>query len=72
MGSVSYYMVGLNPNLIVFLKFLLVLVLFNLVAAGVCLCFATAFKSVGAGNLLASLIMLFAMLFGGFLLNKGE
>ncbi|RUS17489.1 hypothetical protein BC937DRAFT_89917 [Endogone sp. FLAS-F59071] len=70
MGSVSYYMVGLNPNLIVFLKFLLVLVLFNLVAAGVCLCFATAFKSVGAGNLLASLIMLFAMLFGGFLLNK--
>ncbi|KAI9492910.1 P-loop containing nucleoside triphosphate hydrolase protein [Zychaea mexicana] len=70
MGSLSYYMVGLNPALPVFGKFLLVLVLFNLAAAGVCLCFATAFKNVSAANLLASLVMLFSMLFGGFLLNK--
>ena len=72
MGSISYYMVGLNPALTVFGKFLLVLVLFNLAAAGLCLCFATAFKNVSAANLLASLVMLFSMLFGGFLLNKGN
>lgn len=72
MGSVNYYMIGLNPALPVFGKFLLVLVLFNLAAAGLCLCFATAFKNVSAANLLASLIMLFSMLFGGFLLNKGK
>ncbi|KAJ2956478.1 hypothetical protein NQZ79_g7657 [Umbelopsis isabellina] len=33
MGSVSYYMIGLNANIYVFMKFLMVLVLFNLVAA---------------------------------------
>lgn len=72
MGSVSYYMIGLNPALPVFGKFLLVLVLFNLSAAGLCLCFATAFKNLSAANLLASIVMLFSMLFGGFLLNKGK
>ncbi|KAF7729016.1 hypothetical protein EC973_005047 [Apophysomyces ossiformis] len=55
MGSVSYYMIGLNPAISVFGKFLLVLILFNLSAAGLCLCFATAFKSVSAANLLANL-----------------
>ncbi|KAI8369430.1 uncharacterized protein BYT42DRAFT_110213 [Radiomyces spectabilis] len=72
MGSVAYYMIGLNPALYVFGKFLLVLVLFNLAAAGLCLCFATAFKSISAANLLANLVILFSMLFGGFLLNKGR
>jgi drug/metabolite transporter (DMT)-like permease len=71
MGSVSYYMIGLNANIYVFMKFLMVLVL-NLVAAAVCLCFATAFKSVATANLLANLTILFSMLFGGFLLNKGK
>ncbi|KAI9311577.1 hypothetical protein BX666DRAFT_1996467 [Dichotomocladium elegans] len=70
MGAVSYYMIGLNPALAVFGRFLLVLVLFNLAAAGLCLCFATALKSVAVANLLTSLVMLFSMLFGGFLLNK--
>ncbi|KAG0190293.1 hypothetical protein DFQ28_002243 [Apophysomyces sp. BC1034] len=70
MGSVCYYMIGLNPSITVFGKFLLVLILFNLAAAGLCLCFATAFKSVSAANLLANLVILFSMLFGGFLLNK--
>ncbi|KAI8098616.1 uncharacterized protein BX664DRAFT_271326 [Halteromyces radiatus] len=70
MGAISYFMIGLNPTLSVFLKFLLVLVLFNLAAAGLCLCFATAFKNLSAANLLANLVMLFSMLFGGFLLNK--
>ncbi|KAI7893449.1 P-loop containing nucleoside triphosphate hydrolase protein [Mucor mucedo] len=70
MGSISYYMIGLNPSIHIFGKFLLVLVLFNLAAAGLCLCFATAFKNLSAANLLANLVILFSMLFGGFLLNK--
>ncbi|CAO3587711.1 unnamed protein product [Absidia cylindrospora] len=70
MGSVMYFMIGLNPTMSVFLKFLLVLVLFNLAAAGLCLCFACLCKSVSVANLLANLTMLFSMLFGGFLLNK--
>ncbi|KAI8387421.1 hypothetical protein BD560DRAFT_382445 [Blakeslea trispora] len=70
MGSISYYMIGLNAAFSVFAKFLLVLVLFNLSAAGLCLCFATAFKNISVANLLANLVILFSMLFGGFLLNK--
>ncbi|KAI8372254.1 P-loop containing nucleoside triphosphate hydrolase protein [Choanephora cucurbitarum] len=70
MGSISYYMIGLNASFSVFAKFLLVLVLFNLSAAGLCLCFATAFKNISVANLLANLVILFSMLFGGFLLNK--
>ncbi|ORX58024.1 hypothetical protein DM01DRAFT_351938 [Hesseltinella vesiculosa] len=70
MGSVAYYMIGLNAQSVVFAKFLMVLVLFNLCAAGLCFCFATAFKNVAVANLLANLVMLFSMLFGGFLLNK--
>lgn len=72
MGSISYYMIGLNAAVPIFGKFLLVLVLFNLAAAGLCLCFATAFKNLSVANLLANLVMLFSMLFGGFLLNKGN
>lgn len=71
MGSTSYYMIGLNPTGTVFGKFLLVLVLFNLSAVGLCLCFATAIKNLASANLFSNLVMLFSMLFGGFLLNKG-
>ncbi|KAI8880915.1 hypothetical protein K501DRAFT_286647 [Backusella circina FSU 941] len=67
MGAISYYMIGLNHHLLTFGKFLLVLVLFNLSAAGLCLCFATAFKNLSAANLLANLVILFSMLFGGWL-----
>ncbi|KAJ8656456.1 hypothetical protein O0I10_007779 [Lichtheimia ornata] len=70
MGSTSYYMIGLNPTGTVFGKFLLVLVLFNLSAVGLCLCFATAIKNLASANLFSNLVMLFSMLFGGFLLNK--
>ncbi|CAO3663470.1 unnamed protein product [Rhizopus stolonifer] len=70
MGSICYYMVGLNPSLHVFAKFLLVLVLFNLAAAGLCMCFATGIKNLSVANLMANLAILFSMLFGGFLLNK--
>ncbi|KAI8060331.1 hypothetical protein BC940DRAFT_350622 [Gongronella butleri] len=70
MGSIAYYMIGLNAHWLVFVKFLVVLVLFNLCAAGLCFCFATAFSSMAIANLLTNLVMLFSMLFGGFLLNK--
>lgn len=72
MGSICYYMIGLNPSLVIFAKFLLVLVLFNLAAAGLCMCFAIGIKSLSMANLIANLTILFSMLFGGFLLNKGN
>ncbi|CAG8443584.1 9688_t:CDS:10 [Ambispora gerdemannii] len=70
MGVIIYHMVGLVNGTSEFLKFILVLVLFNLTAASICLCIGILFKEVGVASLLSSLIMLFSMLFGGLFLNK--
>ncbi|CAG8810880.1 20747_t:CDS:2, partial [Gigaspora rosea] len=70
MSVIIYNMVGLVPGFSEFFKFLLVLVLFNLTAASICLCIGIIFKEVGVASLLSSLVMLFSMLFGGLLLNK--
>lgn len=71
MGLISYYMIGLVEGVNEFLKFLLVLVLFNLTAAALCLAIGVVFKNVSMANLLSVLVMLFSMLFAGLLLNKG-
>ncbi|CAG8460118.1 9461_t:CDS:2 [Acaulospora colombiana] len=63
-------MVGLVDGTTEFFKFILVLILFNLTAASICLCIGIIFKEVGVASLLSSLVMLFSMLFGGLLLNK--
>jgi drug/metabolite transporter (DMT)-like permease len=64
-------MIGLVPDTGNFIRFEFTLVLFNLVAAALCLCIGAMFSSAAVANLLASLTMLFSMLFAGFLLNKG-
>lgn len=71
LGIIIYPMVGLMPELTCLAKFLLVLVLFNLCAASVCLLIGITCKDLGVASLVSSLVMLFAMLFGGLLLNKG-
>ena len=64
-------MVGLREDSPLFLaKFLLVLVLFNLTSASVCLAISIVFVDSSVASLVATLVMLFEMLFGGLLLNK--
>ncbi|KAG0170943.1 hypothetical protein DFQ30_001729 [Apophysomyces sp. BC1015] len=70
MGLISYYMVGLVEGVPEFFKFLLVLVLFNLTAAAVCLAIGVVFRNLSMANLLSCMVMLFSMLFAGLLLNK--
>ena len=72
MGSIVYPMVGLKPEWPLFLKFVLILVLFNLAAAAVCLFIGIIIKDGGVANLVGSLVMLFSLLFAGLLLNRGE
>ncbi|KAI9312395.1 ABC-2 type transporter [Dichotomocladium elegans] len=72
MGLISYYMVGLVEGVDSFLKFLLVLVLFNLTAAALCLAIGVVFKNLSMANLLCCMVILFSMLFAGLLLNKGN
>jgi len=69
MGCVVYPMTGLVPTAPEFFKFMLFLVLFNLAAAMICLFIGICIRNQGVANLLGVLVMLFSLLFGGFLLN---
>lgn len=69
MGCIVYPMTGLLPSWPEFFKFILFIVLFNLAAAMICLFIGICVKNQGVANLLGVLVMLFSLLFGGFLLN---
>ena len=69
MGAIVYPMTGLEPSWPEFWKFMLFIVLFNLAAAMICLFIGICVRNQGVANLLGVLVMLFSLLFGGFLLN---
>ncbi|EPS30476.1 hypothetical protein PDE_05427 [Penicillium oxalicum 114-2] len=69
MGMIVYPMTGLIPAWPEFFRFMLVLVLFNLAAACICLFIGIIFRDGGVANLIGSLVMLFSLLFAGLLLN---
>lgn len=69
MGAIVYPMTGLVPEWPGFLKFILILILFNLAAAAICLFIGIVFRDGGVANLIGSLVMLFSLLFAGLLLN---
>ncbi|KAJ3130584.1 hypothetical protein HK101_005054, partial [Irineochytrium annulatum] len=72
LGLICYHMIGLRSDSVDFLlRLLLVLILFNLTAAACCMMLSIIFKDAGMASLIATLVMLFEMLFGGLLLNKG-
>ncbi|KAG0056470.1 hypothetical protein BGZ89_002105 [Linnemannia elongata] len=72
MGSVSYFMIGLTADVETFFKFLLILVLFNVATAMFCLVIAAGVRTTGVASLASSIVMLFMMLFGGFLINSKQ
>lgn len=67
---VVYPMTGLVAKWPEFLTCALTLVLFNLAAAAICLFLGIVFRENAVANLIGSLIMLFSILFAGFLLNS--
>ena len=69
LGAIVYPMSGLVAEAPEFFKFILILVLFNLAAASICLLIGIVFKDGGVANLIGSLVMLFSLLFAGLLLN---
>lgn len=66
---IVYPMTGLVAAWPKFLTFILILVLFNLAAAAICLFIGIVLKDGGVANLIGSLVMLFSLLFAGLLLN---
>ncbi|KAI9335039.1 hypothetical protein DFJ73DRAFT_852417 [Zopfochytrium polystomum] len=73
LGLILYPLVGLRSESFQFLfKFLYVLVLFNMTAASCCMALSLVLSDASVATLVATLVMLFEMLFGGLLLNKGS
>lgn len=70
MGSISYYMIGLNNAVHAFLVFLMILILVSVSSTGMCLAISAFTPSLSLGNLIAILLLLFNMLFAGFLVSK--
>jgi ABC-type multidrug transport system ATPase subunit len=69
LGAIIYPMTGLVADASHFFIFMLVLVLFNLAAAAICLFIGIVCKDGSVANLIGSLVMLFSLLFAGLLLN---
>lgn len=69
LAAIVYPMTGLTPEGGKFGIFVLVLVLFNLAAAVICLFIGVLCRDGGVANLVGSLVMLFSLLFAGFLKN---
>ncbi|KAG0197388.1 hypothetical protein BGX28_009118 [Mortierella sp. GBA30] len=72
LGCISYFMIGFTPVVETFFKFLLILVLFNVATAMFCLVIAAGVRTTGIASLASSIVMLFMMLFGGFMINSGK
>ncbi|KAF5834484.1 hypothetical protein DUNSADRAFT_8809 [Dunaliella salina] len=67
----AYWVVGLHPSCAsCLLWFIGVLVGTNIASASMCMAIGAATPSNSVANMLASLIMMLLLLFGGFLLNK--
>jgi hypothetical protein len=65
-------MIGLQTDFFLLSRFLLVLVLFNTTSSCCCFALSIIFEDQSVGLLVATLVMLFEMLFGGLLLNKNS
>lgn len=72
MGIIIYPMTGLQADASHFFVFILVLVLFNLAAAAICLFIGIVCRDNSVANLIGSLVMLFSLLFAGLLLNQDK
>jgi len=70
LGAIVYRMIGLQAGYEHFIIFECSLVLSSLVATSLCLAISAFTPSLSLGNLISILLMLFFMLFGGFLVNK--
>ncbi|KAH9945126.1 uncharacterized protein BXZ73DRAFT_38891 [Epithele typhae] len=69
-GGIIYAWIGLVPEIAIFWKFMLTLVLFNLTTASVILLLSIAFESTSVASLVGTLVMLFNLLFTGLLINR--
>lgn len=68
----SYYLIGFNPDPIFFFRFLLIMVIFSANCGLFCMVLGIFINNVATANLIASITMLFQMLFAGVLVNQNS
>lgn len=69
-GGIVYGLIGLVPTIAEFWKFILTLVLFNLVTASVILLLSIAISSSSVANLVGTLVMLFKYVVAPLILQQ--
>lgn len=69
-ASIFYWIMGLQASLGHFALFLVTVVLFNVAAGSISIFVGVLSRRVGTANLLATVVFLVMLLFGGFLLNS--
>jgi ABC-type multidrug transport system permease subunit len=72
LAAVTYYMIGYHPGLKHFLYYSMAMVLVGVVSTSMCLAISSSCPSLSMANLIAILILLFYLLFGGLLANKAS
>jgi ABC-type multidrug transport system permease subunit len=72
MSCSMYWLIGLHSGPMHFVWFALLLVLTAFCSTSIVFLISTAVKTISLGNLIATLILLFSMLFGGLLLNSSS
>ncbi len=68
-SSIVYWIVGLNPDPVAFVVFLMLTVLISLSAVGIGLAVGACAPNIDAANAMAPVIMVLMILFGGFYIN---
>jgi len=71
-GCISYWMIGLYPDVWNFLNFLLIISLVNFVGDSICMFVSSLVNELSVANALGSLFMAFFLLFGGFFIKKND
>ena len=66
----AYFLIGFNPDPVYFLRFLLIMVIFSANCGLFCMLLGILISNVATANLIASITMLFQMLFAGILVNQ--
>lgn len=69
LGSLVYFLAGLQNDMALFGHFLAVCVMFNIITALVCITIGTLISTMALANLIAIITLLFMMLFQGAMIN---
>jgi ABC-type multidrug transport system permease subunit len=70
MGTITFFMIGFTGGADHFVKYIFVLIFFAAQIGMLCLSLAIGISDIGTSTLVAAIVILFKMMFAGFLINQ--